>query len=78
MEIPRARGTVYRIYPERSFGFIRCSESERPDLINRDLFFHATGLDVDSIAELQEGELVEFEPHLVAKGWRAEHITRVP
>jgi cold shock CspA family protein len=69
---------VYRVYPERSFGFIRCREAEQLDLINRDLFFHATGLDDCRIDELQEGGPVEFEPHLVAKGWRAEHITRVP
>ena len=73
----RARGVIQRVYPERSFGFIRCREGAADDL-NQDFFFHATGLDDCGIAELEEGSQVEFEPRHVAKGKRAEHITRVP
>jgi cold shock CspA family protein len=68
---------VQRIYPERSFGFIRCRESLAPGDINQDFFFHASGLDDCAISDLEEGGLVEFEPRTVAKGRRAEHIQRV-
>lgn len=77
-EAPRARGVVLRFYPDRSFGFIHCRESALPEHVNKDFFFHATGLDDCQMIDLEEGGAVEFEPRLAAKGWRAEHITRVP
>jgi cold shock CspA family protein len=72
----RARGRVQRIYVERGFGFIRCTEGAVGD-IGQDFFFHTTGLEGCTIADLEEGEPVAFEPRQVAKGRRAEHIHRV-
>lgn len=76
-EAPRARGVVQRLYPERGFGFIRCKESEEAADIGQDFFFHMSGLLDCAITELEEGERVEYEPRLTAKGKRAEAITRV-
>lgn len=71
--MPRATGKVHRVYRDRGFGFIRCTEG--PDA-GQDYFFHMTGLDDCTVEDLEEGELVEFEPRQVAKGRRAEHIVR--
>lgn len=70
----RLRGKVHRIYQDRGFGFIRCVGGQDQGV---DYFFHASGLDNLTMLELLEGEVVEFEPRLVPKGKRAEHITRV-
>ena len=67
------RGRVHRIYVERGFGFIRVSEGPE---VGQDYFFHVSGLDDCPIAELEEGSLVDFEPRVVAKGKRAEHVLR--
>ncbi|HEY6414996.1 MAG TPA: cold shock domain-containing protein [Acidimicrobiales bacterium] len=64
---------MQRIYPERSFGFIRCIEGGD---VGADYFFHASSLEDCAIAELEEGSIVRFEPRVVAKGNRAEHIQR--
>jgi cold shock CspA family protein len=70
-----ARGRVQRIYPERGFGFIRCSEGQKDD-VGQDFFFHHSGLKDSVIAELEEGTLVEFEVRNTPKGKRAEEIRR--
>ena len=70
----RLRGKVHRIYQDRGFGFIRCIDGHDSGV---DYFFHVSGLDDLTMLELLEGELVEFEPRVVPKGKRAEHITRV-
>lgn len=70
-----SRGRVQRIYVERGFGFIRCTEGEPGD-IGQDYFFHHSGLTDCGIAELEEGSTVSFRPTLVAKGRRAEDIQR--
>jgi cold shock CspA family protein len=67
---PTARGRVYRVYAERGFGFIRCTEGGE---VGKDYFFHASGLEMP-IDSLEEGSLVAFEPRVVAKGHRAERI----
>ena len=71
--VPTARGRIYRVYPERGFGFIRCTEGGD---IGADYFFHSSGLDDCRIEQLEEGSVVRFEPRTVAKGLRAEHIQR--
>jgi cold shock CspA family protein len=69
-----SRGRIQRIYVERGFGFIRCTEGASDD-IGQDFFFHHSGLAADCrITDLQEGSLVSFEPTYVPKGKRAEHI----
>lgn len=75
---PQASGRVQRIYPERGFGFIRCTASAIDDDIGQDFFFHHSGLDDCAITELEEGAMVRYQATRVAKGRRAEHILRVP
>lgn len=76
---PRAEGRVQRIYVERGFGFIRCTGGAVAATdIGQDYFFHMSGLDEGSIALLEEGSLVTFEPRQVAKGRRAEHVQQRP
>ena len=69
------RGRVQRVYTERGFGFIKCTEGALDD-IGQDFFFHMSGLDDCRIDDLEEGELVRFTPVYVAKGKRAEHVER--
>jgi len=72
----RARGTIQHVYPERGFGFIRCTEGALGD-VGEDFFFHATGLDDGlTMSALLPGELVAFESREVPRGKRAEHVTR--
>jgi cold shock CspA family protein len=73
--IGRARGTVQHTYPERGFGFIRCTEGNRGD-VGHDFFFHQSGLDDGlTMGELLPGSLVEFESREVPRGKRAEHVS---
>ena len=55
----RARGTIQHLYPERGFGFIRCTVGAIGD-VGQDFFFHTSGLD-DGLAmgDLLPGTLVE-------------------
>jgi cold shock CspA family protein len=68
-------GRVQRIYVERGFGFIRCLDGAEDD-IGQDFFFHMSGLTDCAIGDLEEGSLVSFTPTYVAKGKRAEAVTR--
>ena len=75
-EEPRTRGTVQHTYPERGFGFIRCTEGDAED-VGQDFFFHISGLaDGLTMHDLLPGSLVEFESTEVPRGKRAEHIQR--
>lgn len=73
----RGRGTVQHTYPDRGFGFIRCTEGSAED-VGQDFFFHQSGL-LGSlrIEHLLPGSLVEFEPTRVPRGKRAEQISLV-
>jgi cold shock CspA family protein len=72
----RARGTIQRLYPDRGFGFIQCTEGA-PDDVGQAFFFHTSGLeDGLTMYDLLPGSLVEFESTLVPKGKRAEHVQR--
>lgn len=70
--VARALGRVQRVYPERGFGFIRCTSGGD---VGADYFFHMSALDC-AIDDLEEGSTVSFEPRQVAKGRRAEAIQR--
>lgn len=70
---PRARGTIQHLYPERGFGFIRCTEGAVGD-VGQDFFFHTSGLDGLTFAELLPGSKVAFEATEVPRGKRAEHV----
>lgn len=69
-----SRGKVQRIYTERGFGFIRCTEGAPAD-VGADFFFHYSGLEDCRIEDLMEGLTVSFEPTIVPKGKRAEKIS---
>ena len=70
------RGTVQHVYPERGFGFIRCTEGATDD-VGEDFFFHITALEGATLQELLPGTLVEFECRDVPRGKRAEHVSLV-
>ena len=71
----RAQGTVQHVYPERGFGFIRCTKGAIGD-VGQDFFFHQSGLDDGlTMSELLQGSLVEFECTEVPRGKRAEHVS---
>lgn len=74
-DVRRAVGTIQHTYPERGFGFIRCTEGARGDL-GQDFFFHLSGLDDGlTMGDLLPGSLVEFECREVPRGKRAEHVS---
>lgn len=70
------RGTIQHVYPERGFGFIRCTEGA-PEDVGEDFFFHTTALEGATLRELLPGTLVEFECRDVPRGKRAEHVQLV-
>ena len=71
------RGTIQHIYPERGFGFIRCTDGADGD-VGQDFFFHTTGLEGGlQLGALLPGTLVEFECRAVPRGKRAEHVSLV-
>lgn len=73
----RGRGTVQHLYPERGFGFIKCTEGSAGD-VDQDFFFHQSGLVAPlTMRELLPGSLVEFDSTDVPRGKRAERITLV-
>jgi cold shock CspA family protein len=74
----RSRGTIEHTYPERGFGFIRCTEGAAGD-VGEDFFFHESGLSASglTLAGLLRGTVVEFDPTEVPRGRRAEHVTPV-
>lgn len=50
------------------YGFITPAEGDK------DIFFHATGLEGVTFEALQEGQTVEFEVTQGEKGPKAEHV----
>ena len=73
----RGRGTVQHMYPERGFGFIKCTEGSAAD-VGQDFFFHQSGLVRPlTMHDLLPGSLVEFDSTDVPRGKRAERITLV-
>jgi cold shock CspA family protein len=63
---------VQRLLPERGYGFIRARDGQ---YVGVDFFFHASGLIGGcAMRDLEQGDLVRFEPRLAAKGHRAENI----
>ena len=68
---------MQHVYIDRGFGFIRCIEGP-PEEIGQDYFFHMSGLEPGlPLSELHEAVTeVDFDKTVVAKGRRAERITR--
>lgn len=70
---PRARGTIQHLYPERGFGFIRCTDGADGD-VGEDFFFHHSGLVNARMEDLLPGSVVLFESTEVPRGKRAERV----
>lgn len=73
----RARGTVQHVYPERGFGFIRCTDGQDGD-VGEDFFFHHSGLVDVRMEDLLPGAIVLFESTQVPRGKRAEKVELQP
>jgi cold shock CspA family protein len=71
----RRRGVVQRLMLDRGYGFIRCLEGSEGEQ-GVDYFMHRGSLEDCDLTDLREGTLVDFEPTLVAKGPRAEHVRK--
>lgn len=61
------KGTIKRILPEKSFGFILSDDGE--------YFFHRSSCET-SFDSLKEGDAVDFEPENSSKGPRAANVRR--
>ena len=70
---PRASGKVQRVYPERGFGFIRCTDGGD---VGEDYFFHMNSLEDCRIEELESGSPVTFAMRQAPRGRRAERVQR--
>lgn len=64
------KGTIKTLVTEKNFGFIT------PESGEKDLFFHATGLEGVEYADLHAGDAVSFEVEQSEKGPRAVQVTR--
>ena len=63
-------GTIKTLRAEKGFGFIR-------DTSGKELFFHSSAIQGESIENLREGDGVEFElGEAGPKGPRAENVRR--
>lgn len=62
-----AKGTIRKLIRNRGFGFIQTEEE-------RDLFFHANGLEGVAYDSLTEGQAVEFEVTPTPKGPTAVNV----
>ena len=63
-------GTIKTLRADKGFGFIR-------DASGKELFFHASAIQGESIDNLREGDGVEFElGEAGPKGPRAENVRR--
>ena len=64
------KGTIKSLITEKNFGFITPEEGEK------DVFFHATGLQDMQFSELHVGDVVTFEVEESEKGPRAINVAR--
>ena len=62
-------GTIKRVNTDKGFGFIRNETGE-------EYFFHQSAIYGEGIADLREGDSVEFEVGEGPKGPRAENVKR--
>ena len=62
-------GTIKRLNTDKGFGFIRNETGE-------EYFFHQSAIYGEGIADLREGDSVEFEVGEGPKGPRAENVKR--
>lgn len=64
------KGTIKTLVTEKNFGFIT------PESGDKDVFFHATGLQGVEYADLHAGDAVMFEVEQSDKGPRAVNVSR--
>jgi cold shock protein len=62
-------GTIRTLRADKGFGFIK-------DTAGNDYFFHQSAIFGETIADLREGDTVEFEVGQGPKGPRAENVRR--
>ncbi|MBI3943135.1 MAG: cold shock domain-containing protein [Chloroflexi bacterium] len=65
--VARLLGHVKWFDPKRSFGFIAVEDGS-------EIFFHYTSVDLPGPTQLEEGQSVEFEIEMTAKGPQAVHV----
>ena len=63
-----AQGTVKWFNESKGFGFITPSDG------SPDVFVHYSDIEIDGFKTLNEGQKVEFEVGMGAKGPRANHV----
>lgn len=63
-------GTIKKLVTDKGFGFITSPE------LQKDLFFHSTGLVGVTFDELREGESVTYESEQSDKGMKAVNVKR--
>jgi CspA family cold shock protein len=64
------KGTIKTLITEKNFGFIT------PDSGEKDMFFHATGLQGVEYSQLAVGDKVSFDVEDSEKGPRAVNVVR--
>jgi CspA family cold shock protein len=64
-----ASGKIRTLRVDKGFGFIK-------DAAGRDFFFHQSAIYGEGIADLREGDSVDFEIGEGPKGPRAENVRR--
>jgi cold shock protein len=62
-------GTIRTLRTDKGFGFVK-------DTAGNDYFFHQSAIFGESIADLREGDSVEFDVSQGPKGPRAENVRR--
>ena len=62
-------GTIRTLLVDKGFGFLKDTEGN-------DYFFHQSAIYGEGIADLREGDSVEFEVSQGPKGPRAENVRR--
>ena len=64
-----ATGKIRTLRVDKGFGFIK-------DAAGKDFFFHQSAIQGEGIADLREGDSVEFEIGEGPKGPRADNVRR--
>ena len=64
------KGTIKTLIVEKHFGFIT------PEDGSKDVFFHESGLNGITFAELKSGDVVSFDVEQSEKGPRAVNVVR--
>jgi len=66
-----ATGTVAKFLDEKGFGFIA------PDDGGKDVFVHHTDIQMDGFKRLQEGQRVQYDVTMEARGPKASNVSPI-